>query len=266
MLDRVYTVDLAAMGVQPGQRVLDLGCGRGRHLTQALTYPIQVVGADIDFWELYVGKYMVVFAHGRRYHPDATMYVVQADGARLPFPDGSFDHVICAETLEHVPDPVAVVDEIVRVLRPGGTAAFSVPDVYAETVMKALCDLLGFQERYFRMTSGHVRVFRRGQLSRLLRDRGLLPYRVTRREVLDSFYWLARLLISDRPPGSYVHRAAARFLESRRVRFSRFIQALEAPMAPFWAKSVVIYARKPPAPRTDGEGTDAPQPPNPSLI
>ncbi|HEY8491941.1 MAG TPA: class I SAM-dependent methyltransferase [Dehalococcoidia bacterium] len=248
VLDRVYTVDLAVMGVQRGQRVLDLGCGKGRHLTQALAYPIHVVGADIDFQELYVGKYMVVFAHGRRYHPDAVMSMVVADGAELPFPDASFDHVVCAETLEHVPDPGAVVDEIVRVLKPGGTAGFSVPDLYAETVMKGLCDLLGFQERYVRMTSGHVRVFRRGELSRMLRARGLVPYHVTRREVLDSFYWLARLLISDRAPGSYVHRAVARFLDSRRVRFSRFIHALEAPLAPFWAKSVVVYARKPPAP------------------
>jgi hypothetical protein len=37
----------------------------------------------------------------------------------------------------------------------------------------------------------------------------------------------------------------ARFLESPRVRFSRFIQAVEAPLGLFWAKSVVVYARKP---------------------
>jgi hypothetical protein len=63
--------------------------------------------------------------------------------------------------------------------------------------------------------------------------------------VLDSFYWLARLLLSDRPPGAYAHRAMARFLESPRVRFSRFVHALEAPLSHFWAKSVVVYARKP---------------------
>lgn len=52
---------------------------------------------------------------------------VQADAACLPFSGDRFDAVICSELLEHVPDPIAVLVEINRVLMPGGTALICVP-------------------------------------------------------------------------------------------------------------------------------------------
>lgn len=52
---------------------------------------------------------------------------VQGDAERLPFADGTFDAVICAELLEHVFDPRQVVREIRRVLRPGGRVLITVP-------------------------------------------------------------------------------------------------------------------------------------------
>lgn len=55
---------------------------------------------------------------------------VFADAANLPFPDSSFDAVVCLEVLEHVPAPQRVMNEIARVLRPGGRLWLSMPFIY----------------------------------------------------------------------------------------------------------------------------------------
>lgn len=55
---------------------------------------------------------------------------VFADAQQLPFADGSIDAIACFEVLEHVPDPNAVVQEIKRVLAPGGVADMSMPFLY----------------------------------------------------------------------------------------------------------------------------------------
>jgi SAM-dependent methyltransferase len=92
--------------------VLDVGCGempfRG-FLPAGHRYTgIDVAAAD-DF--------------GMRRHPD----VVAFDGLKIPFPDESFDHVLCTEVLEHAEDPLALISEMHRVLRHGGALVATVP-------------------------------------------------------------------------------------------------------------------------------------------
>jgi SAM-dependent methyltransferase len=60
---------------------------------------------------------------GMRQRPDIVYY----DGSKLPFPEGSFDHVLCTEVLEHVAEPRRFLSEIRRVLRSGGTLILTVP-------------------------------------------------------------------------------------------------------------------------------------------
>jgi SAM-dependent methyltransferase len=94
----------------PEGKVLDLGCGIGH--SYHLLAPRETVGLDRD---------AAVLAGQNR-------ETVVADMRDLPFSPESFSSVVAVHSLEHVPDPDRVLREVVRVLRPGGAAAFVTPN------------------------------------------------------------------------------------------------------------------------------------------
>ena len=99
----------------PGRRVLDIGCRYGA-LTRAYLEGNHVVGIDVDRLALDEAARLGI----------ETQWADAEEG--LPFEDASFDVVVAGELLEHVRDPVALVGEGRRVLRPGGTFVGSVPN------------------------------------------------------------------------------------------------------------------------------------------
>ena len=100
------------------RRVLDLGCGGG-YMIDALAHDnVSIVGVDLAHQALVAARNR---AHQEEY--DATL--LRASAMELPFADRSFDGVVCTDVLVHVPDPSKVVDEIGRVLKPGGWLHFS---------------------------------------------------------------------------------------------------------------------------------------------
>ena len=106
-------------GVQPGDRVLDVGCGTGvvtRDLAQRVGNRGKVIGIDPS-------ERLVEVAVGRMKELDIEGVVEFrcADGAALPFPDGSFDLVVASAVFGHVPNGMEVLQEMVRVARPTGT-------------------------------------------------------------------------------------------------------------------------------------------------
>jgi SAM-dependent methyltransferase len=101
----------------PGRRVLDLGCRDGA-LTQAYLDGNEVVGVDADRDALAAAARLGIETHW-------------ADlDQPLDLTDASFDTVVAGELLEHLRDPRRLVDEVRRVLRPGGTFVASVPNAY----------------------------------------------------------------------------------------------------------------------------------------
>jgi SAM-dependent methyltransferase len=101
-----------------GARVLDLGCGPG-HYTRAL----RAAGADAVPVDLSPEEFELEGGP-----PGGEMV---ASGMDLPFRDGSFDGLLCSNMIEHTPDPVAVLDEVERVLKPGGWAWISWTNWYS---------------------------------------------------------------------------------------------------------------------------------------
>ena len=92
--------------------VLDVGCGE-MPFRGFLPDGHRYTGIDVPMADDF----------GMRQHAD----IVAFDGLTIPFPDESFDHIVCTEVLEHAEDPVKLVGEMHRVLRPGGTLVATVP-------------------------------------------------------------------------------------------------------------------------------------------
>jgi ubiquinone/menaquinone biosynthesis C-methylase UbiE len=106
------------LGVVPGERVLDIGCGSGaatRTLARRVVPGGRVVGLDASAALLKVARELAEEAG-----LGESIEFKVGDGRALPFPDASFDCVLAATTLSHVPDPERALAEMVRVTRPGG--------------------------------------------------------------------------------------------------------------------------------------------------
>ena len=84
-----------------------------------------------------------------------------ANIVNIPFQESSLDAVICSEVLEHVDSPNQSVQELIRVLKPGGIMALSVPRYLPELICWKL------SKDYSKTPGGHVRIFKHNELKNL---------------------------------------------------------------------------------------------------
>lgn len=269
----MLTVDYDRLDVRVGHRVLDLGCGMGRHAFEALLRGADVVACDLGRAEVTAVRDTIAAlaaearagaetdgaatepGTGQRPHPlpeaddeaEAAGPVmgaaVQGDGARLPFGDAAFDRVIASEVLEHVPDDQAACAELARVLKPGGRLAVTVPAWWPEKV----CWMLSDDYHAPAAEGGHVRIYRKRRLAWRLAAAGLAPGRSHRAHALHSPYWWLRCAVGpNRAVGeSRPVRAYHRLLEWDIVKRPRLTRTVERALNPVLGKSLVLYAAKP---------------------
>ncbi|HYA50704.1 MAG TPA: class I SAM-dependent methyltransferase, partial [Streptosporangiaceae bacterium] len=137
----MLTVDFRRFPVGPGDRLLDLGCGGGRHAYEAYRRGADVVACDTDEGELRSVVSMTAAMQEAGEAPaTAHSQPVAGDGTALPFGSEAFDRVIAAEVLEHIGDDQRALHEIARVLRPGGLLAVTVPAWLPERICWRLSD------------------------------------------------------------------------------------------------------------------------------
>jgi SAM-dependent methyltransferase len=238
------TVDFRRLHLAPGQWVLDLGCGEGRHAISAwLAAPVQVVGVDPAAAELAIaasraGEFETAGAARR-------LAWVRGSGLALPFADASFDRVICAEVLEHVHDYHVMLGEIRRVLKPGGLLAVSVPRFVPEWICWRL------SEAYHRVEGGHLRIFRGSALTRAVEGHGLRRFHRHWAHSLHVPYWWLKCMLGGRGDGSWPVRAYHRFLVWDLMRRPWITRLLERLLDPVMGKSLVLYFTRDPATPAD---------------
>jgi len=257
----MLTVDYARLGVREGDRLLDLGCGFGRHSYQAARLGAEVIAFDASTEEVRNVRdtFGAMAVAGELDAEASRVGAVQGDALRLPFADGSFDRVIASEVLEHIPADETAMAELARVLRPGGTMAVTVPRCGPEFVNWALSD------EYHDVPGGHVRIYRRSQLVGRLEATGLEVVGRHHAHGLHAPYWWLRCLVG---PTNDTHPAVAgyhRLLVWDIERAPKVTRYADRVLNPLLGKSLVVYLDKPPASAVasvplDGGAWDAERP------
>ncbi len=237
----MLTVRMDEVGVRPGEWVLDLGCGFGRHAFEVARRGAHVVALDASEEEVRSTHAMFQAMRDAAEIDSRTVTAsVRADATALPFPDHVFDRVICSEMLEHVRDDQRVLNEIARVTRPGGRVALTVPRWFPELVNWALSDA------YHEVEGGHIRIYRRSALDGRVRSAGLLPVARHHSHALHTPYWWLKCLVGVSREDHLLVRAYHRMLVwdiMKRPRTTRYAETL---LNPVLGKSWVLYAEKPP--------------------
>ncbi|MDQ4134016.1 MAG: methyltransferase domain-containing protein [Actinomycetota bacterium] len=238
----MLTVDLRRLRAAAGDLVLDLGCGGGRHAFAASRARAHVVALDSDATEA-AGTAAMLGAMRVAGEADSASLAaaVRGDALALPFPDSTFDRVIAAEVLEHLPDDGTAVAELARVLRPGGTLAVSVPRWWPEQVCWALAD----DYHAPAAVGGHVRIYRAGQLAARLRRAGLRILGSHHAHALHSPYWWLKCAVGLHRDQALPVRAYHRFLVWDISTAARPVRLLERALNPLIGKSLVVYGEKP---------------------
>lgn len=233
----MLTVDFDQFPIAAGDRVLDLGCGGGRHAFELYRRGAKVVAFDQNAEELAeVERMFQSMADTGEPPAGASAEVVQGDVLSLPFPDASFDAIIAAEVLEHIPDDAGAMAEISRVLKPGGRLAVTVPRWWPEKINWALSD------SYHDIPGGHIRIYKGDEVLSRLSANGLTPRIGHHAHALHSPYWWLNCAFGRE---SLPSRTWHRLLVWDIVKAPRLTRTAEKLLNPVLGKSLVVYADKP---------------------
>lgn len=174
---------LAAAGERISGRVLENGCGVGMYIEHVKPYGGVVVGLEYDY------------ERARQAHQRAR-HILCSAGEFLPFPEGTFDLILSHEVLEHVEDDRAAVEQMLRVLCPGGRMVVFVPNrgypfethgiYWRGRYHFGNIPLVNYLPRRWRdRLAPHVRVYTQADLASLFAG---LPVRVIERTVVFGAY------------------------------------------------------------------------------
>ncbi len=198
-------------------------------------YPVDVLGVDLSIDDLRQAQERVTDI--QETPCQGALLFIQSDAYKLPFSDESFDVVICSEVLEHVPSYQQLIDELVRVLKPGGRLSLSVPKFLPERI----CWLLSDEYPEF---AGHVRIFKGSELKEAVLNQGLSLTNKHSAHALHSPYWWLRSLFFKQGESFLPTRKYKDLMDWQLLKGGQWTEKLEAVFNPLLGKSNVYYFEK----------------------
>jgi ubiquinone/menaquinone biosynthesis C-methylase UbiE len=174
---------LAELRPRPGDRVLDVACGAGGLVAEVAPHVERAVGIDLSDGMLEIARSRWLSTDSR----PGNLEFLQGPSDALPFADGSFTALVCTTALHHFPAPQRSIDDMARVLAPGGRLVIG--DACRDSPATKLADPL-----YRRFEDGHVGLQRKRDIEAMLTRAGL---RVT----IPRHVWLHiyALVAAERP-------------------------------------------------------------------
>jgi SAM-dependent methyltransferase len=236
----MLTVDFDRLSVGPLSKVIDVGCGGGRHTYEAYRRGADVVAFDRDATELRTVDTMLrAMADAGEVPASATARAVLGDALSLPYPDETFDCVIASEILEHIPQDGAAICELTRVLKVGGTLAISVPRWFPEQICWLLSD------EYHSNEGGHVRIYRASDLRDKILKGGLRLTHSHHAHGLHSPFWWLKCAVGVSRSEHPAVTAYQKMLVWDLMRQPKITRVVESLLNPVVGKSVAMYFVKP---------------------
>jgi len=180
-LTRFFRIGKILPFIRHGERVVDIGCGQ----SNAVMAAVESRGGS------YVGVDPLVEKEGMRGAAEFVRHIV-GDGGRIPLPDTSFDVAISLAVLEHVDDPLGLIAEKFRLLKPGGRLILTTPTRFAKPVLEALVVLHIINKQEI---AEHKHYFNRAELRDLVTRAGFSDFKHETWQLL-----MNQLVTAKKPP------------------------------------------------------------------
>ena len=217
--------------------MLDVGCGEGRHIFGVMQeYPMmKCVGLDMDDDSLKKAE------EGYSYFESISEVgaeFIKGSAYSLPFPDNTFDLIVCSEVLEHLHEYNDAVIEINRVLKSGGKFFASVPAFWPEKICWYL------SKEYQNQPGGHLRIFDQKKLIHEIENHGFIFLSSEKFHSIHSPYWWLRCFFWKSQEKNLLVKVYKKILERHILKKPRIIDNIDKLMNPIMGKSFSMYFKK----------------------